>query len=292
MIATMLVPLDGSEAAEAALGYAALIPSERVRLVRVEPDITPATTWGVEWQADVEAEALAYLDQRAERLRRQGREVETVLVRGDAAEQILTSAAGVDLIVMTTRGRGSGQRALFGSVADRVARHAAAPTLLVRVDGVPDASPRVARIVVPLDGSAVATEALPAAADMASLLGVPVHLVRVVESDPVRASVQAGSRAAAAHARAMDDHRQQAAGDLATAAQGLISQDLPVTSEVRAGNPAAELLGLIAPTDLVVMTSHGRGGVRRWLLGSVADKLVREAAAPVLLVHVGSGRSA
>jgi nucleotide-binding universal stress UspA family protein len=57
------------------------------------------------------------------------------------------------------------------------------------------------------------------------------------------------------------------------------------TCEVRAGQQATELLDVIAPTDLVVMTSHGRGGVRRWLLGSVADKLVREAAGPVLLVR-------
>jgi nucleotide-binding universal stress UspA family protein len=172
-----------------------------------------------------------------------------------------------------------------------VARHASAPTLLVRAGSEAGDAPLVARIVVPLDGSALATEALPVAAEMASLLGVPVHLVRVVETDMVRAAVQAGSQAAAAYARTRDELRRQAADELEAHARALLSQDLMVTTEVRTGNPATELLDVIAPTDLVVMTTHGRGGVRRWLLGSVADKLVHQAAAPVLLVRAGDPAS-
>lgn len=292
MISTLLVPLDGSEAAEAALGYAALIPSQRVRLVRVEPKssgiIPLGTPEEAAWQAEVEAEARSYLERRAERLRRQGREIDIVVLRGDPADGILGSAVDADLIVMTTHGRGAGSRALFGSVADRVARHATAPTLVVRADGRADAPPQVSRIIVPLDGSTLATRALGPATELASLLGVPMHLVRVIDVDALRGTVQAGARAGAAYARAQEETRRRAVEDLDVQARTPRAQTVNTTTEVRIGNPAAELLEVIGPTDLVVMTTHGRGGIRRWLLGSVADKLVHQASAPVLLIRAGA----
>lgn len=279
MFTTILVPLDGSEIAEAALGYAALLPSERVSLLRVEPDERQG---GVReeaaWQAEAEAASVAYLDQRAEELRRQGREVVPLVVRGDPAEQIVAHAGDAGLIVMTTQGCGAGKRALFGSVADRVVRHAAAPTLVVRTKGRPAGPPRVARVVVPIDGSELSLNALPIAARLAALLGVPVRLVRVVDSDPAHAGRQAGPPAAT--------HRE-AAADLDAHARTLLSRNIAASTEVLEGNPASELLDAIVPTDLVVMSTRGRGGIGRWPLGSVADKLVHEASAPVLLVRPG-----
>lgn len=286
---TILVPLDGSRIAEAALGYAALLPSERVRLLRVEPEyVAGGAGEAPDRLAGAEAEAHAYLDRQADEPRRQGREVELVVVRGDPAEQIIAHAGDADLIVMTTNGLGAGGRALFGSVADRVVRHAVAPTLVVRTEGKSSGPPLVARIVVPLDGSDLASKALPVAAETAELLGVPIHLVRVVDGDPVRAAVQAGSRAAAAYSRSLEDARQHAVADLETEERKLRARNIKTSTDVRVGYPAAELLSLIAPSDLVVMTTHGRGGIRRWLLGSVADKLVHQASAPVLLVRPGT----
>ena len=289
MFDLILVPLDGSAAAQAALTIAELIPSRRVRLLRVEPDsASPLTVEEPAWEAwrtHREREVQAFLERAAGPLRRQGRPVETAVAFGDPAGEIVAAATAADLIVMGSHGRGAGDRLRFGSVADRVARHAAAPTLVVRGGERLAAAPPLTRLVVPLDGSPLAERALPVAAALAGDLGLPVHLVRVVDVDALRAAVQVGIHAAAANARSQAVVCRRAEEYLAAQAQRLRDRDLPATSDVRTGPPAAELLAAIRPGDLVVLTTHGRGGLQRWLLGSVADKLVRLAAAPVLLVR-------
>jgi nucleotide-binding universal stress UspA family protein len=291
MFERILVPLDGSQAAEIALAFVDLLPSRQVKLLQVVPDtgvpLYGGTSAGEEWRTAQEAEAIAYLSRVGMPLRRQGREIVTVTAFGDPADWIIAHGGDADLIVMTTHGRGTGGRTLFGSVADRVTRHAQTPILLVRADQ-GRAAAIVTRILVPLDGSDTAQEALPLAATLAGELGVPVHLVRVVDDDLVRASVVAGAIVAQAYAQKAEALRREAAAELEAAARTLRDQGLDVSTEVLSGSPATALLDAIAPTDLVVMTTHGRGGIRRWLLGSVADKLVREATAPVLLVRAGT----
>ena len=280
MYERILVPLDGSETAEAALAYVALLPSERVRLLAVECD-----------RADLSAvctaarDCKAYLEAVAAPLREQGRDVDTLVAFGNPAEQILALAAAADLVVMGSHGHGGVKRFVLGSVADEVARHAPVPVMIVR--GGPGSPPAVqlTRIVVPLDGSELAEQAVPVAAALAADLGVPVHLLRVLDIDALRATVQAGIHAAAAYMRSQEEIQRYAEEYLAEQAQHLRNRDLTATAEVLTGSPAVTLLDAIRPDDLVVMTTHGRGGVRRWLLGSVADKLVRAAAAPVLLVR-------
>lgn len=144
------------------------------------------------------------------------------------------------------------------------------------------------RAVVALDGSSLAEQALPVAASLAADLGVPIHIIRVLDIDALRAVVQAGIHAATAYMRTQEAVQRHAEEYVADRAQELHNQQLTATSEVLLGSPAVTLLDVIGPDDLVVMTTHGRGGVRRWLLGSVADKLVRAAAAPVLLVRAQS----
>jgi len=285
----ILVPLDGSDAAEAALALAALIPSRHVRLLTVEPDtkgpMLASAPDREAWNAGQEREGLALLNRAARPLRRRGRSVDTVFAFGDPADRIVRAAAAVDLIVMGSHGRGSGGRFFHGSVADRVARHATAPTMIVRGGEHPTAAPPLTRLVVPLDGSPLAERALPTAAGLADALGLPIHLVRVVDFDPLRATVQAGGQAAAASAEAQESPRHQAEEYLAVETRRLRDRDLTTTSEVSTGPLTAALLDAIRPGDLVVLTTHGRGGIRRWLLGSTAEKLVRLASAPVLLVR-------
>jgi nucleotide-binding universal stress UspA family protein len=296
MISTMLIPLDGSAAAEAALAYVPFFPVERVRLLRVEPEIkepmmaSPAE-WAA-WQEAREADARAYLERIGERLRHEGREVDPVVVRGDPAAQVLAHAGDADLIVMTTHGRGAASRAFFGSVADRVARHATVPTLLIRADLGAGAPPRVDRIVVPLDGSSAAERAVAPAEVIARRLGVPMLLVRVFDIDLARATVMAGADAAIADAHSQAAIREQAAAALEADAAALRERGVAARAVVRVGNTVGELLDIITPSDLIVMTTRGHGGISRWLLGSVTDKLMREAPAPVLLVHPGSGSTA
>jgi nucleotide-binding universal stress UspA family protein len=287
MFERILVPLDGSETAEAALAYVALLPSERVRLLAVESDQSDLTA-----VCTAARDCRSYLEAVAAPLREQGRDVDTLVAFGNPAEQILALAAAADLVVMGSHGHGGVKRFVLGSIADEVARHAPVPLMVVRGGSASPPAVQLTRIVVPLDGSDLAEQAIPVAATLAADLGVPVHLMRVLDVDALRATVQAGIHAAAAYIRSHEEIQHHAEEYLAEQAQQLRNRDLTATTEVLTGSPAVTLLDAIRPVDLVVMTTHGRGGVRRWLLGSVADKLVRAAAAPVLLVPATGPESA
>jgi nucleotide-binding universal stress UspA family protein len=129
------------------------------------------------------------------------------------------------------------------------------------------------RVVVPLDGSAAAERALPLATELANTLECAIHLVTVDERD-------GGLRDSAG----LDD----AEAYLERQADKVKLAGLAASTEWLAGAPAAALLDLTAPGDLLVLTTHGRGAARRWQIGSVAEKLLRQATAPVVLVRADS----
>jgi nucleotide-binding universal stress UspA family protein len=252
----ILVPLDGSERAEAALRWAYAFPAQRIRLLRVCPEERPHT------QA-----AARYLEEVAARDRSSERTIETRIAHGGAAEGIVGDAADTDLIVMSTQGAGGGGRLLFGSVADRVARHAPTPTLLLRGGHHPVTAQPVRRIVAALDGSPAAERALPLATLLARQLGVPVHLVSVSDENN-------------------SEPRDEAPDAyLGRTAASLHSLDISASAEVRSGPPAVEVMATLGSGDLLIITTHGQGAARRWQIGNVAEKLLRQAGAPVILVR-------
>jgi nucleotide-binding universal stress UspA family protein len=266
----ILVPLDGSERAESALSWAYALPARRVRLLRVCPDDHPESQ-----------EAARYLKEIAARFRPPGHTIETRIAHGGPAEGIVDDAADADLIVMSTQGAGGGGRLLFGSVADRVARHAPAPTLLLRGGHHPVATQPVQRIVAALDGSRAAERALPLATLLARLLAVPVHLVTVsdkISSQTGRKPGQHGQDRSALHDEAPDTYLERTAASF----QAL---DVSTSVEVRSGPAASEVMAALGPGDLLVITTHGQGAARRWQIGNVAEKLLRQADAPVALVR-------
>jgi nucleotide-binding universal stress UspA family protein len=287
----ILIPLDGSSQASRALEIARQLKPERLTLLRVLTDEflgIPGTMLG---SRDEEFAPLREeLETIADPIRAAGTNVEIMVVFGDAAEEIIAAGQGCDLIVMTTRGEGAASRALFGSVADRVSRHSITPTMLIRSMAGTSVSPRQ-RIVVPLDGSHRAEMALPMATRLASILTTPIHIVRVVDLDDVRATIRDDRQRTTDAPKigdTFDDARlfteEQALTYLETVATPLREQGYNVNTEVLRGTPAFVLLWTIKAADLVVMTSHGRGGFRRWLLGSVAEKLVREGEAPLVII--------
>jgi nucleotide-binding universal stress UspA family protein len=191
------------------------------------------------------------------------------------------------MVVMTTAGRGAVGRLTYGSVADRVARSSPVPVLLVRANPDaptdPGASAEIRRLIVPLDGSARAHQALPKAADLAKHLDVPVLLVSVNEAE--RMSLIYGSAfSAAAYAEIAENAERELEEMLQKAADELTAQGVKSDLKVLMGATAYAIDSVTEYGDIVVMTSHGRSGVRRWLLGSVAEQLVRTAHVPVLLV--------
>lgn len=284
MLDRILVPLDGSRAAEVALNVVKQIPSRRIQLLGVEPDrvnLAASTTATQDREAYLEAVALA--------LRQQGRYTTTMVAFGHPAEQINAMACEADLTVMSSHGHGAMGRVLFGSVADSVARHAPTPTLIVRGEQWQAAA--LKRIVVPLDGSSLAEQVLPLAVLLARDMGIPVHLVRVVDFDLMEATVFAGLAAAEACARQQAQLAREARAYLLLQSHTYQSPNCVVTTEVRIGNPVGELLSTIQADDLTVLTTHARGGIERWLMGSVAEALVRRSAGPVLLVRASTEAS-
>jgi nucleotide-binding universal stress UspA family protein len=140
------------------------------------------------------------------------------------------------------------------------------------------------RIVVPLDGSKLAETALSQAIDLARLTGAPVHLLRVVD---FRRLDQYGPYALAleyAGDPVLADEHALALAYVRDVRSRLDGMGLYANTEVREGRIAREVVAALKPGDIVVMASHGRGGFSRWLLGSVAEDVVRHAAVPVLLV--------
>lgn len=142
------------------------------------------------------------------------------------------------------------------------------------------------RVIVPLDGSAVAEQVLPEATELAKLSGAEVHLVRVVDS---RTLEQLGGEGmmwdAGTITSLLDEEEQAAVAYVKEVAGRLKSENVEATTEVRRGPVVSSLLAATKTGDLIAITTHGRSGLKRWFLGSVAEDLVRRAPVPVLVVR-------
>ncbi|MEA2525779.1 MAG: hypothetical protein QOF01_189 [Thermomicrobiales bacterium] len=144
------------------------------------------------------------------------------------------------------------------------------------------------RIVVALDGSRVAEQVLPHVETLARVLNVPIHLVRVVDPsafslvDPTWAGSPGGLTAVLVAIEA----EQTAAGEyLESLRQHLDVRGLRVTFEIRSGPVVDEIVASVRPEDLLALTTHGRTGLLRWFLGSVAEGVMRRSPVPLLLVR-------
>jgi nucleotide-binding universal stress UspA family protein len=263
MYERILVPLDGSPESEVVLAFAKLLPAELIYLLFVQHDAPQGREFR---NRPVFRDADAYLERIGNALRTGGREVELLQTWGDPADRIIEAAVDADLIVMATHGRTGGERIIYGSVTDCVARSVSAPVLLVPRAHIAS-DPPVARVALPLDGSELAESAMPTAHGLARHLDVPLHLIRVV------------------------DPRRETAGNLEAARRYL--RDLVErpgvaphpTSEVRSGDVTATLPNAIEAGDLVVMASHGYDGIRRLLFGSATDAVILRGRAPVLVLR-------
>lgn len=184
-----------------------------------------------------------------------------------------------DLAVMGTHGRTGVARFLLGSVAEKVVRHAPCSVLAVRPDG--ESRPFM-HALCPVDFSDGARPSLDAAAELVRPGGAGITLLHVVEA-PVP---YAGDLPDPEFLRDLDRRSADALERMASQLRERVS--VPVTVLPRIGWPGAEILAVIDrdPTiDLVVMGSHGRTGIKRVLLGSVAEKVVRHARCPVFVAR-------
>jgi nucleotide-binding universal stress UspA family protein len=231
-----------------------------------------------------EISAAAYLDRVAAGVRAHGLVAEPVVAAGRPADVVVHEAAAreVDLIVMTTHGRSGPGRWVLGSVADEVLHRTARPVLLVR-SGQAVTSERPHRIVVPLDGSELAERALLHARALAGPGGELLLYQALAPITPVVPDAGPDSL----WTEMMEDTTAEALAYLERVAAPLRAAGYGARTAVDFG-PAASLIAEYArreQADLIVVSSHGRSGTARWLLGSVADELVRSSPVPLLLLR-------
>ncbi len=299
MSSRIIVPLDGSPLAERALPYALALASATgatVTLMQVVPSSHLMRDYYVRYDASMEAEqaatAGAALEARARSLSSATLPINAYIAVGDAAEEIVRYAerGGETYIVMATHGRGGILHWAFGSVARKVLTAATVPTLIVRSETEPEHPAQavtIRNLLVPLDGSTLAEKAVPLARDLARNLGAQVTLVRVV---PFLTSL-IGSYGEAMLAMnddgAMEEMRMSAREYLTKINQTFAAAGVTSDMVVKQGGAPIALLELLDTKkyDLVVMSTHGRTGAKRWVLGSVAERLVEASHTPVMLVR-------
>lgn len=301
----LLVPLDGSRLAEAALPAAFALAARcgaEVTLLHVIEHNAPSTVHG-EPHLDEVDEAHAYLESVAARYQDTGVAIDLHVhpnQEHDVARSIGQHAdeLAADLIALATHGSSGLRGFLFGRIAQQVLRHTDTPVLLVQPveEGggePPEFNCRV--ILVPLDDSVDSVAALPWARLLGQATGAQLRLVRVVAT----VGTVSGERGAAATfsptatAALLNVEEQHAEEDLAALRREL--SGLNVSMEVRRGEVPTEIerAAREASVDLIVMSTHGRAGLSGRLTGSVATRLLSRVACPLLLVRVdGAGAAA
>ena len=144
------------------------------------------------------------------------------------------------------------------------------------------------RIVVPLDGSSLSERALTDARALSRTTGAPIHLVRVVDFTQIeRYGRYAWALEAAMVEPVVSEEEPEARQYLEAKVSILRGEGVDVTSTTCRGRAARALVAELQPGDIVVMASHGRGNISRWLLGSIAEEVLRHSPVPVLLVKAG-----
>lgn len=146
------------------------------------------------------------------------------------------------------------------------------------------------RIVVPLDGSDLANQALVSARELARRLDIPVHLIRAIDPTAINrvGSIGMGFDYTAIDAL-LSEEEQEASSFIDEQVKALTAEGLTVSGVVLRGYAAAAITTSTEDGDLLVMASHGRTGVRRWFLGSVAEEVLRQSTVPVLLIRQPDG---
>jgi nucleotide-binding universal stress UspA family protein len=304
MLENIMVPLDGTRFAEAALPCALSLAKRDGAALKLAIVWQPmsAIIDTADWIQQVEAweksrrdEGRRYMTEVARRVAEAlGRSVSVKYLLGRPDEELARAAEEmkVDLVVMATHGQGPVSRFWLGSVADRYVRRSTVPVLLVRPEeDMPEvelaAGKPFRKILVPLDGSTLAEQALKKSVlaggkaaeteiTLLAVVGFPVPMATpeggvLLDSKEL---LSAQTEAAESHLSRMADH--------------IAGWGCKVTTRVIANPITWKSIVDFAATgkyDLIAMATHGRGGAARVLLGSVADKVMRSATVPTLLFH-------
>lgn len=294
MFERTLIPLDGSDTAEKAIPYGEEL-AERLgsRLVLYH-------VCGIEHQPQINLHKI-YLSSLAETVRRtlqlgRSEEKETVTTRVDVGEPrenicSLIDESKIDLVVMTAIGSsGVLVGKMIGSVADHVCRNVPVPVMLIRPRQKQPTDKKqhlINRILLTLDGSELSLRALPVAEELASRLNIPITLFQMAHiivpySDDMVVDNSLG------YTILSNANEERVRTEMKDVEEKLRDKGFSVNTIVVPGASAADEIidaSIKAGADLICMSTHGRSGMRRFLLGAVADKVIRHSDVPVLLVN-------
>ena len=287
---TIMVPLDGSGAAEIVLPYAADIAARlNAEIILVSVSESHAT--------DIDHLYLSYLERIRTQVQEQFKDYgakeepkvyEEVLL-GKPADEILRYAdeAKVGLIAMASRGSSGRGPWLLGNIVAKVLRATSRPVLLIRTPASSAALQQkqlVKRILVPLDGSTIGEAALPHTGTLAAALGAEVVLFHVLE--PQTSLV--GHEDGAAYVPIQDEagRKASAIAYLDKVGKPLKERGCNTLSAVGFDSPADRIIEYAEANsiDLIAMSTHGRSGIGRWVFGSVTDKILHAGNTAVLVV--------
>jgi nucleotide-binding universal stress UspA family protein len=285
MFSKVIVGFDGSEQARDALSLAAAVTTRDGELVvccvhhfktlsahldLTEPHLDHAAAEGCA------EEAFGLLDSPLT--------ISSVLVAGASAAGALQRTAErqhADLLVLGSSHRGAVGRVLVGSVTEETLQGAPCPVAVAPVGFHRQAADaHFARIAVGYDVAAPAQNALEAGAALATQTGAELRVVAVADT----AAALAGGGSLAMSYPAIVKARLHAAEEGVAQALTGLGESISASSEVRDGQAGEKLLEVTHSVDLLVLRSRGRGPVRRMVLGSVCDTIVRAAACPVLVI--------
>jgi len=285
-VRAILTPLDGSRLAEESLRAASATARRTgavLHMALVHHPVAPSADSAAMATAIDELDRLAreseeqYLTDIAQRIHAQyGVRVEATILDGPVAETLAAHVdrVGAEMVVMTTHGRGVVSRFWLGSVADHLLRHLDIPILLLRhlESRVQDSRMAFRRMLVALDGSERAEAVLEPALALCPPPTAEIALVRVVAPEPNGSSQ--GRAAAAVYLDEVADRLERRGCRVST-------------TVVVSGSPAQAILDQARPEaiDCVAIATRGASGVKRMVLGSVTDKVVRGADVPVLALH-------
>jgi nucleotide-binding universal stress UspA family protein len=290
MFSKIMIPLDGSSLAERALPMGVKFAEGtggKLILYRVVPYFTVLAADPLlyeEMNRLGEDEALAYLRQIRKEVT-SPLPTETICEVGSAAESILqyASDSDVDLIVMSSHGRSGLNRWVYGSVAERIMSQAPCPTLILNARH-PTSPGAPEKILIPLDGSQLAEKALEPALELVSALGLKLHLLRVTTSGHMRIETDTKSDLIDG---IESDEVVEAQNYLQGLSQRIAVDDVQLSVEVAKATVAETIIEYAAKNniDLIAMSSHGHTGLKRWVYGSVAEKVLRGACCATMIVR-------
>lgn len=300
MYTRLLIPLDGSKTAEKVLPYARFLAGtlklpvellEVIDIVEIAKRLTPEKAHFLNTVVENRVRSSEqYLKGVAGTFA--GANVKCTVEKGTAAEVIIEKAAADKgtLISMATHGRSGLNRWLLGSVAEKVLRGATNPLLLIRAtdEAKTEGEANLRSVIVPLDGSELAEQVLPTVTELAKELKLEVILFRTYTIPLSALAVDPEGYYVASDEKLIAAMRDEAVAYLEKKAEEMKKLGVDKVSHVAEYGLAADEIISFArktPDNLIAMCTHGHTGVKRWVLGSVTETVVRHSGDPVLVIR-------